>query len=634
MIEERTQNPANETIAARSFENIISLKYGPDLVDELASFAQQGIIFEAVLIDATKYGFLFTTEELLDSIRLTKRIVESHSALVFVTTEKAVSIQGDSLLGNPTVRLFENHSELFDYFPALVRPIRQLLGQSLDYKEESTDMASEVLMSIVPVLTSKGIRMKGEIDHHSRRNVLLAAIDNFTSINTINERFSEQGRMSSDELLKELKSLEADKAIFPVFAKVPMLVNCLRNRTPITLPDYMVESHLVSQNELEQLLLEMRSNPNQEPITLGPLALKKGLINSRQLEVMLQDQAFYGHDVEKEQFNTLKSSSEEAQVQSLLGHLSSVDPSNLLQNLSQNRENGVLSVECKDLQFRALFETGKLTHAKVSKIFGDEAVIEFTSNWRDGTFVFMKRTPPVDLAKDACKITKLLDKLLLDAALAKDKMDAELRILTKGMESILEKQDDLQGLFQTREFEDPYDKVKLSEDNVSLMERLWLALDGLSTLGAVIKRMGDVPAYKGTRAAVVLLHHQLVTLPQFDLHTPLEKFNQMVRKVAEKLGVQRTSAFVRLGMRDSVGFSVKARMFIMGSAGEVGINMAAAREAGTSLSATIKDIENWQIKFIEYVGQELGSDTLVSIIEEIHQPGAEDEVDRQPEQKN
>jgi hypothetical protein len=130
----------------------------------------------------------------------------------------------------------------------------------------------------------------------------------------------------------------------------------------------------------------------------------------------------------------------------------------------------------------------------------------------------------------------------------------------------------------------------------------------------------DVPTHAVAHAAVTLLNAELCTLPEYGLTAPLEKFNQMVRKVAEKLGVERTIAFLRLGMRDTVGYSVRARVFAVGASGEVGIDMAAARNTNASLSLVVNDIENWQVKFIEYVSQELDSDLLVRIIEDIHQP--------------
>jgi hypothetical protein len=47
--------------------------------------------------------------------------------------------------------------------------------------------------------------------------------------------------------------------------------------------------------------------------------------------------------------------------------------------------------------------------------------------------------------------------------------------------------------------------------------------------------------------------------------------------------------------------------------------MSSARTAGTSLSTVIKDIEDWQVKYIEHASQEIERDVLLTIIREIHQ---------------
>jgi hypothetical protein len=104
-----------------------------------------------------------------------------------------------------------------------------------------------------------------------------------------------------------------------------------------------------------------------------------------------------------------------------------------------------------------------------------------------------------------------------------------------------------------------------------------------------------------------------------DLTVPLEQFRKLCSRVAERIGVERSLAFLRLSLRDTMSYSVRARMFALGAAGEVGIDLAAARSAGASLSLVIKDIEDWQVKYIEYVSQELDSELLLGIIQEIHQ---------------
>jgi hypothetical protein len=279
----------------------------------------------------------------------------------------------------------------------------------------------------------------------------------------------------------------------------------------------------------------------------------------------------------------------------------------------------VLSVEYKDLQFRALFDLGKLTHAKVGKVGGHQAVIEFASSWKEGIFVFIQRTPPPDLAKESCKITKPLEKLLLDAALAQDNSGVVLKKLPRGIDSILEKVEDDSGLLQSGELEDPLEEgQKLTPVEVAIAQKVWQAMDGLTTLAAAIRYMGDVTTTEATRAVDILLHYGLVEIPNETLNGPLGKFQQLVSAVSATIGSDLSNAFLRLALRDSIGYSGRARVFALGSAGEVGVDMAAARSAQTSRTVMINDLENWQVKYIEYAGQEIDQQTLLSMIREIH----------------
>jgi hypothetical protein len=601
-------------------ENILVVSYSEDLVDQLAKYVDKKHLYDAVLIDVSTCGFLFTAECLFEAARMAKQLLELQGTMIFLKADKAVGLSRQSLTGDLAFLSFENYAELFDYSPPLAHHVQVALGHSANFIEESTDLYHQVLMSTIPVLTREGIRLKATIDSISHRNSILALIDNFTPLSTITQRLVvEQGRMGTQELLQEIKGLESSKAIYPVLPKVPFLVHCFKNKTPFSLRDYLIAAKFVTQPQLDEMLLELQHNLSKEHISLGPLALRKGHINGRQLEITLQDQAFYGQDASKEQVKLVKTSGEESQVHSLIGRLGTTDPSNLLQNLAQNRESGVLSVEYKDLQFRALFEMGKVTHAKVGKIVGDSAIVEFASAWREGVFVFIQRTPPPDLAKDVCKLTKFLEKLLLDAALCKDNLDAALKGLAKGRETVLEKVPDDKRVLLQEKILDPQDQSPLKAQDVLVMKRLWQELDGLTSLVNAIKKLGDVTTYEAGMAAVRLLHYHLVTLPEMDLTVPLDKFRQLCKKVAEKIGVERSLAFLRLSLRDTMSYSVRARMFALGASGEVGIDMAAAKSTGASLSLVIKDLEDWQVKYIEYVSQEVDSETLLVMIQDIHQ---------------
>lgn len=600
-------------------ENVIVLKYGADLPVELAGLAQTKHHFDAVIIDATQCGYLFPTEMFVEAARYAKSLLEIQGALLFVKGEKGICVVRESMMGALSFHIFDNLSELYDYSASLARHVQLATGKQASTAEESTDLAQQILLSTIPVLTSIGIKLKAGMDSPKKRNALVAAIDNYTPVSTIIHRLVSQGRLTNEEIMEELKALEQSRAIYPIFPKVPFLVNCFRNQTPFSLKDYLVASKLCTQTQVDDMLFESQGTPLKDRVGLGPLAVKKGIFNTRQLEIALQDQAFYGQSADKEEQKLVKASVEETQVQSLVGHLGTTDPSNLLQNLATNRESGVLSIEYKDLQFRAQFETGKITHAKVGKVNGNNALIEFCSAWKEGIFVFVQRTPPADLAKDVCKVTKALDKLLLDAALAKDNMDVVLKKLPRGIESILEKVPDEDGLLESGNLIDPAENQKLTDREVEIMIRVHSALDGLSTLATVIRQFADVTTCDVARAVGLLMHYELAAVPKTDLAGPLQKFRDLISRISEHTGTELTAALLRLSLRDSVGYSGRARVFSLTASGEIGIDMSSARNAGTSLSTVIKDLEDWQVKYIEHATQEIDRDLLLQIIREIHQ---------------
>ena len=233
-------------------------------------------------------------------------------------------------------------------------------------------------------------------------------------------------------------------------------------------------------------------------------------------------------------------------------------------------------------------------------------------------FVFIHRTPPPDLIKDECKVTKQLDKLLLDAALGKDNTDVVLNKLPKGLHSMLEKIPDEEGLLACGELVDPAEETPLTEAEVDLMKRIYAILDGLTTLNAVLRDLGTVTTAELARAVGLLLHYELAEVPAVDISVPLLKFKLLTKCVAEKINAERSTAYLRLSLRDGIGFSQRARVFALTPTGDVGIDMAAARQAQTSLTNVIQDLENWQIKYIEYVSQDIAREDLLELIQKIH----------------
>lgn len=622
MAVEPTEIKANTKSRSGTQQNIIVLKYGPELLSEITALGKSKRLYDAILIDSTLCGYLFPAETLVEAGRLAERLLELSGALIFLKSDKAIAVVRETLTGLMSFHVFDNHAELFDYSPSLTKFIQTALGSATTFVEESTDLSHQVLMSTVPVLTHHGLELKINMERHHRRNLLLAAIDNYSPVVALTNKLVGQGRVGETEFLERLKELESEKAIYPVFPKIPFLVNCFKNKTPFTIKEYMLAAGLVSKSQLDDLLMELNSMPPKQKVSLGTLAVKKMLMTSRQLEISLQDQAFYGQTEENDDKVKLGAvAGEDDKVQSLVGHLGSTDPSNLLQNLATNRETGVLSVEYRDMQFRALFEVGKITHAKLGKIMGNKSVTEFASAWKQGIFVFVQRTPPADLAKDVCKVSKALDKLLLDAALAADNTEVTWKKLPKAADSVLEKLPDPKNILDDEKLIDPKEKFVLSVAERAMMRRLWNALDGLHSIALVIRNLQDVTTSDAAAAIDRLLSYELVTVPTVDLFGPLTKFQTLVKRITETIGIERSEAFLRLSLRDTLGYSGRARVFILSRQADVGVDMAAARSAGTSLSVVLQDLEDWQVKYIEYATQELDRNMLLTIIREVHNAG-------------
>jgi len=85
-----SQDLQNKT--SRKAENIIVLRYGPDLLSEIAALAKTKRMYDAIIVDATLVGYLFPAEILIESNYLAQSILEMSGALIFLKSDKAVAM--------------------------------------------------------------------------------------------------------------------------------------------------------------------------------------------------------------------------------------------------------------------------------------------------------------------------------------------------------------------------------------------------------------------------------------------------------------------------------------------------------------------------------------------------------------
>ncbi len=610
-----------EAANAASEEKIVFLVFGPDAVLELEKLEQGKQLCDFVIVDARKSGFLFSFESLVELASHAENVLSSKGAMAVVKQDKVIVFTKDSQLGSKGFSVFDSHAEVYDYSPLLAKHVYGRFAEEGAELEKSTDLAEQILMSSIPVLTSFGIKLKGGLESHRKRNKVLAAVDNYSPLNVLSQRLTKDpGKLTMDELKQELRSLEESKAIYPLFAKVPFLVNCFKNKIAFQLSEYLLASRIVSQDQLDEMLFQQQNTSNNVRLSLGSLAVSKGYLSCRQLEIALSDQAFYGQGGGTEETKRVVTTSpEEKSVQSLVGYLGTTDPSGVLQTLSTNRETGVLSVEYKGQQFRALFGKGILTNAKLGNILGNAAVLEFASVWREGIFVFIQRQPPPDLAHESAKVTKPLDKLLLDSALAQDNILVVWGKLPKGVHSPLERYPDVHHLLASGRMMDPNTQAELTSDEIDLMRIVWEMSDGLTPISNAIDNQQSITTLAFSQAVDRLLHYKLVGAPREGIAAPLDKFQQIVYAIGQAVGSERNSVLLKLSLQATQGYSVRARMFAIGSGGEVGIDLAAARAVGQALSEILKDLDDWQVKYIEYASQEIDREKLKEIVMKVHQ---------------
>lgn len=620
-----SKNPNDRTLtmepALEQETNKVSIiKYSEDLLVELNDLIKKKRLLDAVLVDASMVGFLFPSEVLLECSKLVPQLIDVGGALIFLAQDGAVAVIRESLSAPPQLRIFSNYRELFDLSTNIRHYVRLAVGKDTEFGSDRTDLAQQVLMSITPVLTDKGLDRKTAIEVSSKHNLVLGLIDNYSSLASLVERCKD--RIDEEQVLETLKDLEKEKSIYPMFSKVAFLVESFKTQGSFSIQEYFLRCQILTQGQIDALLLELQGTPKRERMTLGALAVKKEMINSRQLEVAIQDQTFYGPSESNDKVKgAAAGTAEEKRVQSLVGHLGSTDPMSLLQNMATNRDTGILSVENRDLQFKCYFEAGKAVNARIGKMHGNDAVVEFASAWRQGIFVFMKRELSEDLTKDTCKLTRALEKLLLDAALAQDNTDVVWKKLPGGIDSVLEKVEARKDKIEGQPLIDPKEKKPLSAKEMDLCKRIWNSLDGLTPLHRVIRSLQDVTTSDVAYCVGILWDYQLVKVPEGDLATPLDKFQLLISMVKEQIGSDRSNAFLRLSFRDTLGYSSGARVFILSNKGEVGIDMVAIRRHSSSLTTVLQDLENWQVKYIEYISAELDKQTLLTIIHNIHDKG-------------
>lgn len=192
---------------------------------------------------------------------------------------------------------------------------------------------------------------------------------------------------------------------------------------------------------------------------------------------------------------------EATEIQGTLGVLDNVG---LLQSIATSEKSGVLIV-VNDIgqKFVISWHEGAPVNASLGDLIGLEAVIEFITTFKNGSYNFQTRS----IAPGDNQSTDLrsLERCLMEAALYEDKMIAALRAIPSP-DRLVRSVDNPQGW--QRVSQDP----DIVPEEVSAMRELFGMADGTKTLSTIFNKLTRQSTAMRWRAAALLLQYELLQM--------------------------------------------------------------------------------------------------------------------------
>ncbi|MBA3857339.1 MAG: hypothetical protein C0507_10570 [Cyanobacteria bacterium PR.3.49] len=588
----------------------MTYSYRETLFAEFERLVEAAKQFDGLIIDLMQTGFSVPLDELVKFSLYAKRLLKPQGVLLFVKADGAITLTKDDPGGGLTFNVYDSpfgifarHPMLADYVCATVSGIdrRRLRGGG-------STLANHILYTSTPVLTDAGRKAKEGFNLPAPQSWVLQMIDDYSSVEAITRTLEERHHLPADETLRMLQELEAEDIIFPVFSRIQFLSNCYHNRKPFRLGRYMVAAGILSESQLQELLERQEEEGwgKGQKTFLGLLAVRLGYLNTRELEVLLDDQYLYGGYHKKADSEGQAGRNVETMRDSMIGSLGAIEAHGLLQSLSTAQKTGLLTVENRDKALVVSFTNGKPISAKMNRLKGIEAITEFVTQWTEGIFVFRDKGTSQEL-DDTCELKRSLDKLLLDSALYKDQVNQILAQLPTGRNTILERVWNFETLWNklsTKPLKYLDESLVTEKDKEAIVQLAGL-IDGLSTLDEVIKSFDLWPGYAIIKSVHLLIEQRLVNVQQASLFRPLSVFQRIVSELQKTIGRDDNKALLQASLHYVHGDSPAASRFHIDHEGRVSVNLAQVKTSGTPVSAVLLELRRWMEAYLAYCRRQI-----------------------------
>jgi hypothetical protein len=601
--------------------------YRETLFAELERLAMEGRRFDGLIVDLMQTGFTLPLDSLVRFHSYGKRLLKPQGVMLFIKADGAMTLTKDDPGGGLTLNVYDSPFGIFARYPMLADYVCATVS-GIDRRRlrgGGNTLANHILYTSTPVLTPRGASFKTSFELPPPQNWLLQLIDDYSSAEAIGRLMEARHNVHMDETLRLMQELEAEGAIYPIFSRIQFLANCYHNRKPFRLGRYMVAAGIITPSQLEELLeLQQEEGWGRNHKTfLGLLAVRKNYINTRELEVLLHDQFIYGgyHKVTESDDGasaSQKKRSIETMRDSMIGSLGAIDSAGLLQSIATAKKTGLLTVENRDKAIVVAFNEGRPTHARLDKLVGYHAIVEFLVAWTEGIFVFRDKGQSREL-DETCVLTTHLDRVLIDSALYQDQINRILQALPSGRSAILERVWNFEQLWpdiaaQQLRYVDETIATDDDKQRIFAMARM---IDGLTTLDEVIKMCEGWSTHTVLKAVQLLLDHKVVNIQQTSLFRPLTVFQRIAAELQEQIGRADNKALLEQSLHYVHGDSNAANRFNVDFEGRVSVNLSQVKASGTPVSVVLLELRRWMEAYLAYARRQLDPHLVDSLVAKV-----------------
>ena len=621
-VDSEDRNLLTSTLTFRTYS------YRETLFAELERLAMDGRRFDGFIVDLMQTGFTLPLDSLVRFHSYGKRLLKPQGVMLFIKSDGAMTLTKDDPGGGLTLNVYDSPFGIFARYPMLADYVCATVS-GIDRRRlrgGGNTLANHILYTSTPVLTPRGHAFKQSFELPPPQNWLLQLIDDYSSTEAIGRAMEARHNVHMEETLRLKQELEAEGAIYPIFSRIQFLANCYHNRKPFRLGRYMVAAGIITPSQLEELLeLQQEEGWGRNHKTfLGLLAVRKGYINTRELEVLLHDQFIYGgyHKVTESEDATSSASQKKRSIEtmrdSMIGSLGAIDNAGLLQSIATAKKTGLLTVENRDKALVVAFADGKPTHARLDKQSGYEAMVEFLVSWTEGIFVFRDKGQSTEL-DDECQLHQSLDRILIDSALCQDHINRILNALPSGRSAILERVWNFEQLWpQISAAPLKYvDETPVTEDDKQKIAAMARMIDGLTTLDEVIKMCEGWSTHKVLIAVQLLLDQKLVNIQQTSLFRPLTVFQRIAAELQEHIGRADSKALLEQSLHYVHGDSAAANRFNVDFEGRVSVNLSQVKASGTPVSVVLLELRRWMEAYLAYARRQLDPHLVDSLVAKV-----------------